>query len=183
MSTLLAPLVARAPMLLWLTLVWVALWGDPTVGTATAGAVLGAAVLLGASRGRRPRARSTLHLRPLALLRLAAVFAVMLVTSTAAVVRVVLSPRLVLDSAVIAIELPPASAGLVTLVANAVTLTPGTLTLAVDLRPDGTALLHVHALDAADADAVRRDVLRLHALSAAAFNRPQQLDPSAGSSA
>lgn len=178
----LPPQLVRALGVVWLTVVWVALWGTPTIGTTAAGALLGVVVVgAGARRDDRttagdgPDARPAPRpgLRPVAAIRLAAVFAGMLVTSTAEVARLVLRPRLELRSAVVTVTLPRASAAVVTLVANAVTLTPGTLTLDAEPRPDGSAVLVVHALHAPDAAVVRDAVLRLFALAAAACGQPE----------
>jgi hypothetical protein len=54
----------------------------------------------------------------------------------------------------------------VLLVANTVSLSPGTLT--VDVSDDNAALL-VHALDAGDPPALQRDMLRLESLAIAAL--------------
>ncbi len=171
--TLSSPLV-RALSLVWLVVVWMALWGDASLGTALGGAGAGVVVLVVCSRGATAQ---PVAIRPLAVLRLAGAFSVMLVQSTVEVVRSTLHFTDELHSVVLTVHLPPCPPAVATLVANAVTLTPGTLSLELEVRADESASLHVHALDAPDAEEVRRDVLRLHALATAAFGRPPGATP------
>lgn len=166
----LAPVVLRVLSVLWLAVVWSALWGSAELGTFIAGLIIGAAVQwLVTGHSYQGAAR----VRPLRVLVYAGVFLVMLAQSTLDVVLKVLKPRLALRPAVIEIALPPAPPGVATLVANSVTLTPGTLSLDLDVADDDSAVLKIHALDAPDPEAVRADALRLHALALAAFDRPQ----------
>lgn len=66
------------------------------------------------------------------------------------------------------------SEGIVTVVANAVTLTPGTLTVDVHEPDDGTpAVIYVHVLQFDDVESVRADVLRLERLAVRAFGTKQ----------
>jgi multisubunit Na+/H+ antiporter MnhE subunit len=113
-----------------------------------------------------------LHVRPLAALRLAGVFAWMLLVSTYTVARRVCARRVRVAPAVVAVVLPPSTDAVATIVSNAITLTPGTLTLDAVREPDGSLRLVIHALDAPDLGAVRADALTLHRLVAAAFPRP-----------
>jgi multicomponent Na+:H+ antiporter subunit E len=65
--------------------------------------------------------------------------------------------------------------GLATVVGNAITLTPGTLT--VDVRrddPDRPPVLYVHVLHFSDVDSLRRDVVRLERLAVRAFGTKEQ---------
>lgn len=78
-----------------------------------------------------------------------------LALSTGMVLRAALSPRLGVRPAIVAVPLDMRSREGVVLVANMVTLTPGTTSLHVseDLRT-----LYVHAMDAANPEAVARGV-------------------------
>jgi multicomponent Na+:H+ antiporter subunit E len=160
---------ARLVAVVWLTLVWVLLWGDASLGTVVAGTVIGLLVVVLLGRGRTPPG---LHVRPVRAVLLGVVFLVMLVEATLAVLRQVLRPHIDISPAIVEVALPPAPPAVATIVANAVTLTPGTLSLDLVVAPDESAVLQVHALDAPDPDEVRRDTLRLHALATAAFGRP-----------
>lgn len=148
-----------------LALMWGALWGDLSIGTLSAGVLVAIGVhAVFPALAPLPSGR----VNPLAALRLAAVFSAMLVTANLSVLRRALSPRLSITPAVVEVDLPVCSDAVVTIVANAVTLTPGTLTLDVTDTGHGARLL-VHNLDADDPDAVRADVMRLYDLVGAAF--------------
>ena len=90
-------------------------------------------------------------------LRLAVLFLLDLVASSVAVARAVLSPQDLTRPRFVTVPLKHARSDLeITLVANYITLTPGTLT--VDVSPDRSTLL-VHSLLAGDSgDGVRADV-------------------------
>jgi multicomponent Na+:H+ antiporter subunit E len=90
-----------------------------------------------------------------AWLWLALLFLRELLLSAYAVIRATLAPRLEVRPGIVAVPLRLRSAAGVTLLADMVTLTPGTTALHVsrDRR-----ILYVHAMDAADPDAVRRSI-------------------------
>jgi multicomponent Na+:H+ antiporter subunit E len=67
---------------------------------------------------------------------------------------------------IIAVPLGTHSDALTTLIANAISLTPGTLT--IESHPDPTTL-YVHVLHVAKIDKVRRDIAQLATLAIAAF--------------
>lgn len=147
----------------WLTVVWVGLWGSVTPANVLGG--LAVALLLVVALPLSPVADRAV-VRPLALLRLVAYFALDLFQASGQVVLTVLRPRLQLRQAVVAVPVRGASDSLLTLLANAISLTPGTLTLEVD-RPQST--LYVHVLDVGTGhDAVQRvrdDIRRLERLA------------------
>jgi multicomponent Na+:H+ antiporter subunit E len=91
-----------------------------------------------------------------------------LVTSSASVVRTSLVPTPArLRSGIVRCELPGASPLVTTLVANAITLTPGTLTVTADATAD-PAVLHVHVLGLSDIEGFRGEIADLHARARAA---------------
>lgn len=148
-----------------LALMWAALWGDLNPATLVAGGLVAIGVQLAfPALAPRPSGR----VRVLALAKLGVVFTWMLIAANLAVTRLVLTPRLSLAPRVVTVTLPSCSDAVVTVVANAVTLTPGTLTLDVARTADGVELI-VHNLHATDATAVHADVLALYRLAAAAF--------------
>lgn len=155
------------PLVLWLTVVWVGLWGSVTVANVLGGLVV-ATVLVAVLP--LPPVPGRPVVRPLSLLRFVGHFAVDLVVSSVQVSRLVLRPRLALRQGVIAVPVRGASDGLLTLLADAISLTPGTLTLEVD-RPRST--LYVHVLDlgpgADDIAEVRRSTLSLERLAVRAI--------------
>jgi multicomponent Na+:H+ antiporter subunit E len=152
----------------WLTVVWVALWGDLSVGNILAGMLLGLLLvtLFPPSRSMRP------FVRPAALLRLAVVFGWRIVAASAVVAWEVATPRNRINEGIVAVPISGGSDLVVTLVANAVSLTPGTLTLELD-RPGN--ILYVHVLHLRDLESVRRDVRSLEALVVRAFGDADSL--------
>jgi multicomponent Na+:H+ antiporter subunit E len=86
---------------------------------------------------------------------LGAIFLRELALSSLAVMRATLSPAPVLRPGIVAVPLRLRSAAGVTLLADMVTLTPGTTSLHVS--PDRT-ILYVHALEVDDVEALRRDI-------------------------
>ena len=148
------------PLVLWLTVVWVGLWGSVTAANVLGGV---AVALLLATALPLTEVPTAAVVRPLALLRFLAFFAVDLVRSSLQVAALVLAPRRALRQAVVAVPVRGASDALLTLLANAISLTPGTLTLEVD-RPGST--LYVHVIDVGEGvDAVRADLLHIERLA------------------
>ena len=146
--------------MLWLTVVWVGLWGSVTAANVLGGV---AVALLLATALPLTEVPTAAVVRPLALLRFLAFFVVDLVRSSLQVAALVLGPRRALRQAVVAVPVRGASDSLLTLLANAISLTPGTLTLEVD-RPGST--LYVHVIDVGEGvDAVRADLLHIERLA------------------
>lgn len=158
------------PLVLWLTVVWVGLWGSLTFANVLGG--LAVAVVLVAVLPL-PSVPDQAVVKPVALLRFAGYFFVELVTASAQVVALALRPRLRPNQAVVAVQVRGASDPLLTLLANAISLTPGTVTLEVD-RP--TTTLFVHVLDVGTdpdgVDRVRRDILELERRAILAVGSP-----------
>jgi multicomponent Na+:H+ antiporter subunit E len=149
--------VRRAPTLLWLTALWVVLWRDLSWANVLSGMVVAAAVEVAQppTVGRRAR-----HgVRVPALLSLIGYFTWKLVEANIVMAREVVTPRNRIEAGVIEVALPPTSDLIVTLVANAVSLTPGTLTL--EVRQLATPTLYVHVLHLHDIDRARTEVLEL----------------------
>ena len=163
----------QLPLLGWLTAVWVALWGSLSAANVLGG--LAVAVLLLVVLPL-PEVATEGRVRPLALARLLAVFAYELDTASLTVVRQVLDPRATLRQAVVAVPVVGTSDQLLTLLADAVSLTPGTLALEVD-RP--AAVLYVHVLDLGGEDGgvqdVRRSIMRLERLILQALGPAEQV--------
>jgi multicomponent Na+:H+ antiporter subunit E len=125
----------------WLTVVWVGLWGSVTAANVLGGLVVGLVlvVLLRPSPSAGPAV-----VAPVPLLRFVLRFFADLVVSSLQVVRLVLRRRIELRQAIVQVQVPGASDTLLTVLADAISLTPGTLTVDVD---PGTGTLYVHVLD------------------------------------
>ena len=158
----------HVPLVLWLTAVWVGLWGSVTVANVLGGLVVAVVLVVVLPL---PSVPGRPLVRPVWLLRFVGHFAVDLVVSSLQVARLVLRPRLDLRQGVITVPVRGASDGLLTLLADAISLTPGTLTLEVD-RPRST--LYVHVLDvggpgAEELGAVHRSMQDLERLAVRAI--------------
>ena len=94
-------------------------------------------------------------MRPYRILKLLAVFLGEFAVSVFRVSRLVLSPRMHFTPAAFRYPLALTSDRQITLLANMITLTPGTLT--VDVTEDRSALI-VHAIDCPDVDAACADI-------------------------
>jgi multicomponent Na+:H+ antiporter subunit E len=147
----------------WLTIVWVALWEDVTWANLVGGAVAGTFVIMLVPL--RPR-EAEYGFRPFAIVRLAVYFAWKLVEASAILAWEVVTPRNRINAAVLAVPLHSRSPRIVTMVANMVSLTPGSLTLEVE---ETTMTLIIHVLHLESVAESRRSVLYLEQLALAAF--------------
>lgn len=150
----------RAAIVVWLTAFWVILWGDLSNGTALAGLLASVAVVVGfpPELGRRAEHRPRLHW----MLVFLGYFTWKLLEANVVLAIEILTPRDYTQSGVIGVSVEGASDLEVTLVANAITLTPGTLALEVRRDPP---VLYIHVLHLRDTESVRRDVHRLQDLA------------------
>ena len=120
------------------------------------------------------------NFRPISALVYAAYFLWQLLKANFVVAWEIITPRLKLNRAIIAVPMHTTSAGVVTLIANSVTLTPGTLTIYVaeEFSSDGDIVertLFVHVLHFIDVESVRRDVLQLERRAIKAFGQRREL--------
>lgn len=161
-------MIARLVIVGWLTFVWVALWGDLDAANALTGAFIGSVlvVLFPPERPLFP------VVRPVALLHFAVVFLWRLLVASAVVAWEVATPRNRINEGIVAVPVLGASDLVVTVVANAVSLTPGTLTLEVD-REGNT--LYVHVLHLRDVETARRDIRDLEILAIRALGNRDAL--------
>jgi multicomponent Na+:H+ antiporter subunit E len=168
------PSVRLPVLVIWLTLVWALLWGD--LGAASLLSGLGVAVfvvLVARPTGIHGIQLTSFH--PLSALVFVGYFLTQLVRSNLQVAWEVITPGSNVNRAIISVPMHVATDGLVTVVGNAITLTPGTLT--VDVRGDGDGsppVLYVHVLHFVDVESTRRDVLRLERLAVRAFGTREQ---------
>ena len=177
-------MMARLLMILWLSAVWVLLWGDLSPGNALAGILLASLLVLLFPPGSERHA----GVHPVAVIRFGLWFAKALVISNLSVAREVVRPKVQLEEGIVAVPLRACSPLVAAFVANAITLTPGTLT--VDVRPqafgkigteppaghlqvrNGVAVppvLYVHCLKVGDPEQVRADGLMLEQYVVNAF--------------
>jgi multicomponent Na+:H+ antiporter subunit E len=168
-----SPFAGRAPawmIVLSLAAVWVVLWGDLSAANVVGGLAAGAGVMLLFGRAGP---RIPLRLRPIGLLRFGAAFVFALWRGTLAVTREAFDPDdRSIRPAVVRVDLPGSSRPALILTANAITLTPGSVAVEVDLE---CRALAVHVLHFDTPEAVRRDVARLHAVAVSAVARSPEV--------
>ncbi|WP_454848666.1 Na+/H+ antiporter subunit E [Rhizobium binxianense] len=137
---------------LLLAIAWVAVTGSASLHNLVLGFILGAvalAIVRDSSGGKGYLRRARL------VFSLAALFLKELALSAWKVALTVLSPDMRLKPGIFAFPLTATSDFEITLLANLITLTPGTLS--VDVSPDHRTL-YVHALDCSDPEATTRDI-------------------------
>lgn len=138
---------------LGLALAWIALTGELSVPALAEALGLGLLCAL-VTAPRRKSSLGWLRRLPQAL-SLALFFLWELVLSNVRVAGIVVRGERALAPAFVAVPLALEHEGAIALLANLVTLTPGTLS--VDVSPDRRTLF-VHVLDGANPEAVRRDI-------------------------
>jgi multicomponent Na+:H+ antiporter subunit E len=140
----------QLPVLVALTVIWVALWGDLSVLTVVGGLIVATISCLVFPL---PPLRLDVRVRPLPLLWLVVHFAGDVVVSSVQVARVVLRPRRLLRNAVVEVNLRTPSDFVLTVVAEMTCLIPGSLV--VEARR-ATHTLFLHVLDVEDHAGVER---------------------------
>jgi multicomponent Na+:H+ antiporter subunit E len=153
-------LLVRVALLL---AVWLLAWGEVTTANVVTGlAVIG--LLLVAFPLERPAAHGG-RFRPVAVARLVGYVLRNLVVSNVLVGRQILSRRARIHTGVITYELDCGRDLVITLVANIIALTPGTMTVEANRHP-ATLLVHFLLLD--DVESARQSIAHLEQLVVAA---------------
>lgn len=135
-----------------LAISWAALIGNFTLANAVIGFAIGYAALWIASPLYR---RSTYFRRVLRIMRLIALFIYELIVSSVRVAWDVITPTHLSQPGVIAVPLDVTTDEEILLVANLISLTPGTLSL--DVSADRRTL-YVHAMFVDDPEALRQEL-------------------------
>lgn len=157
----------RVALVVWLVALWQLLWRDVSVANTISGLVV--ALLVSAVPLPLPRVAPGHTVRPLALLAFLGHFAWLVVVSNLTVAREVVTRRDNIRSGIVAVPLASRSPLVTTVLADAVTLTPGTLSL--EVSPDDSVLF-VHVLHVREVEGVRRDIERLQRLVLRAIEPP-----------
>ncbi|HEY9562466.1 MAG TPA: Na+/H+ antiporter subunit E [Nocardioides sp.] len=134
----------QLPVLIWLTLVWLMLWRDFSLGNAVVGFLVALVVCMVFPL---PRLGMRLRIRPISLLWLVVRFVADVVVSSVQVSIATLRPTRHLRNAVIEVNLRTPSDFVLTVVAEMICLIPGSL--AVEARRS-THTLFFHAFDVKD---------------------------------
>ena len=154
--------------ILWLIVLWVLLWADLSVATVVGGFVVAVFVLTFARVPRLLRRGDTQtpRVRPISLLYFMGFVFVELVKSNVILAWEIITPGTRIRNGVIAVPLRTSQPITMMVVANVITLTPGTMT--IDVKGD-PPVLYVNVLFLHDVEQVRRDLLHLEELAVRAF--------------
>ncbi|TQM37880.1 Na+/H+ antiporter subunit E [Pseudonocardia cypriaca] len=161
----------RLPAVLWLTCVWVLLWGTFTPASIVGGLVV--AVLVTALF-RLPPATDRLPVRPLRICGLVLFLLWDIAVSGVEVSWEVLRHGPRARGAIMAVPLIASSDQVVTIMASALSLSPGTMALQIDHDHD---VWYVYALgprDDADVDRARRRVVDMQRRVLSALGSPDE---------
>ncbi|MCX6519036.1 MAG: Na+/H+ antiporter subunit E [Actinobacteria bacterium] len=156
-----------------LVAMWVALQGEVTVGN-----VVGGIVVVGCIEALFPMGRRAEHrFHPWGAARFAAALARDLVVSSWQVAVAVVRPDADrIHTEVISVDIETRSSLVASLVANAITLTPGTMTVEIEPTPVGHRLA-VHVLGRIDPDGFRDQVSALERRVVAAVSPVGSVQP------
>lgn len=157
----------------WFVVLWSALWGSFTWANLLGGGAVAIGVLTVA---RLPltglEAQGTVRIRPLWALWFLIYFAIKVVQSNVLLAWEVVTPRNSIKPGIVALDLRDCSDAVVTLIANALTLTPGSLTIEVRRRP---TTIYVHVLHLHDPERVRAQMRAIAKLAVRAFGTTEAL--------
>lgn len=150
-----------------LTIIWIVLWSDLSIANVAGGLLVATVIAVLFDTWNN----GTIPIRPVHAARFAVYFLYKLVEASIVVARTVIAPRNRVRTGIIAVPLRGCSDAVATLVADAISLTPGTLTpgtLTLEVRRDPLTL-YVHALDTRDVEQVQLDIRTLEVLAVRAF--------------
>jgi multicomponent Na+:H+ antiporter subunit E len=137
---------------IFLAITWAAVSGELTVSNLLVGFLIGYGVLWLVSR---PLGQTKYFAKVGQVTRFTAYFLWEMLVATLRVAIDIVTPQHLMRPAILAIPVSSESEAETTMLANVVTLTPGTLSL--DVSPDGKTL-YVHVMYAEDVEAVRQGI-------------------------
>lgn len=148
----------------FLLVVWLLLWGSVTVANVASGLIVVTAVLFIIPSARFPIRPPKIRLVPVVTFVAWVVFD--LVRANGVVGREILSRRSTINTGIVAVSLPYCTPGMLTLVANTLSLAPGTMAMEVTKDP---GIIYVHVLHLTDVEDVRAMTQHLAALAVRGF--------------
>ncbi len=142
--------------IVWLLVVWLALWEEITFLKVIAGLVVAVSLVVVFRPGGGV---SRWFLRPIAALRFVLYFVYQFVVANIEVALAVMFPsRVAGRQAIVSVPVTITNPGVLTVLAAAVSFTPGTSVIEVHTEP---SVLYLHVLDLKSAEATRQDVHQL----------------------
>ena len=146
----------QLPLVAWLVLVWILLWGTWSWANVLSGTAVALVVMLVLPL---PPVVGGTRVRPLALVRFVGHFLVDLAVSGAQVAWRAIGPSGVQQGAIVRVELRADSDLLLTAVSETVSLVPGSLVLDLDREQRLISVHLLHVADLADVERQKADVL------------------------
>lgn len=167
----------RVASLVWLTAVWVMLWESLSWANVFGGLIVAAVVMVSVPSHKL---ETSVGFRPVAALHLLGYFLWKLAEASAYLTWEIFTPRNKINAAVVCVPLRSRVPGIVTAVANMVSLTPGSVTIEVDTDE---MILYIHVLHLTTLEQEREAVRYLESLTLAAFppSEPVSLEAGGGS--
>lgn len=161
-------MIRASGIVVWLTVLWVVLWGQLTVANVLGGIAVALAVVgfAGLPRFARSSDDDAAHVNLPLTIWFGIVVVYKLVQSNLVLAWEIVTPRNRINSGVVAVPLRTESRVAMMTVANVITLTPGTLTIEAIGSPP---VLYVNVLHLHDIEKVRQDLLEIEELSVRAF--------------
>lgn len=160
----------RLVSIVWLAIIWVILWGEIDVRSVVGGVVVATAIVMVFPPSR---AMGFDAFRPIAALRFLASYSWQIVSANAIVAWEVVTPGSRVNEGIVKVPISGASDAVVTVLANVISGTPGTLILEVEREP--ATVLYVHVLHLRDIEQVRCEILRLECLLVRAIGSEQSV--------
>jgi multicomponent Na+:H+ antiporter subunit E len=149
---------------------WLLAWGSVSPATVLSGIVLAGGMLIAFPVDR---SRATIRIRPVGAVRLVLYVLGQLVTSNVLVARQILSRDARVHTGVLAYDVQHPTDGVITLMANVIGLTPGTMTVEATRDP---GRIYVHFLLLDDVDKARKGIARLERLAVGAIGDGEVAD-------
>jgi multicomponent Na+:H+ antiporter subunit E len=156
----------QLPLLVWLVFVWILLWGTWSWANLLSGLTVALAVMLLLPL---PPVVGTARVRPLPLVLFVGHFLVDLAVSGAQVAWRALGPGGAQRGAIVRVQLRADSDVLLTVVAETISLVPGSLVLDLDREERVIAVHLLHVQDLADVARQKADVLAIEERVVRAF--------------
>lgn len=162
----------QLPVLTWLVLIWILLWGTWSWANLLSGMLVAAVVT---NVLPLPAVIGGARLHPVALVAFAGYFLKDLVVSSAEVAWTAIRPGRMHQGAIIAVRLRTDSDLLLTLIAESLTLVPGSIVLDLD-RPRQTLGIHLLLVDdPEDVERQRADVFTMEERVVRAFGTREDI--------
>ncbi len=156
-------------VLLWTVTLWVLLWGEVSIANVLSGLAVAATVSVLAGRPRSAEPERRARIAPLAAIHFAGFFIYKLVEANLVLAWEIVTPRNRIHTGIVEVPLRTETNLATMIVADVITLTPGSLVIEVVGSPP---VLYVNVLHLHHLERVRRDLLRIEELSVRAFGSP-----------